>query len=76
MDTHTAVIARALARTNAQPAASCTYNYVYSIPQKKCLTFHKISAILYMSGEGKRFSEGQKNFEKKVEKTLDNHPKV
>jgi hypothetical protein len=29
-----------------------------------------------MSGEGKRFSEGEKNFEKKFEKTLDNHPKL
>ena len=29
-----------------------------------------------MSDEGKRFSEGEKNFEKKLKKTLDNHPKI
>ena len=29
-----------------------------------------------MSGEGKRFSEGQKKLWKKLKKTLDNHPKI
>jgi len=48
---------------------------VYSILENKCLTSDKISAILYMSGEGKRFSEGEKNFEKKLKKPLTNPPK-